>query len=88
MKINYDKRGLLIIGIVFILSIILNAIVHDLRLVYAIAFTMGVFSPYILFSVCYLIYCLIKYKEIHFFTDWRVVIFLIIFQLLSTIGTV
>ncbi len=83
----YDKKGLFIIGIVFILSTILNTIVGKMSFIGGIPYTIGVFSPYILFSICYLLYYLFKHKKIYFYTDWRVSIWLIIFQSFSLWGT-
>jgi hypothetical protein len=81
MKIKYEKKGLIAISIVFILSSIINAIVEEKYSFLIIAYTVGAFFPYFIFLFIYLIYSLIKHKEIRFFTDWRVSIFLILLEL-------
>lgn len=81
-KIKYDKKAFLIISAVFLLSAVINSIALNKRFDMAIAVTLGVFMPYILFSIIYPLYTIFKYQEIRLFNDWRVVFFLLFFQFL------
>lgn len=87
MKIKYDKKGVIVICIVFLLSIILNAIVENNYSFLVIPYTIGVFLPYFIFLIIYFLYSLIRYKELSFYTDWRVSIFLIFLELLTLWGS-
>lgn len=80
MKVNYNKFGLKVIGTTFILSVIINMWIERTTIPFAIAFTMGVFFPYILVLMLALIFYLFKNRELYFFTDWRVAIFLLLFE--------
>jgi hypothetical protein len=80
MKVNYNKFGLKVIGTTFILSVIINMWIKRTIIPFAIAFTMGVFFPYILVLILALIFYLFKNRELYFFTDWRVAIFLLLFE--------
>ena len=81
-KIKYDKKAFLIISTVFLLSAVINSIVLNKRFDMAIAVTLGVFMPYLLFSIIYQLYSIIKYREFRLFNDWRYVFFLLFFQVL------
>ena len=61
----------------------LNVTIKDQSILEGIAYTIGVIIPYVVFSFFYLIYALIKHKEIRFFTSWKVSIYIVIFQFFS-----
>jgi len=86
MKIKYDKKGLIVISIVFILSIILNVIVEDNFSFYIIPFTFAIILPYFIFMILYFLYSLIRYKELNFYTNWKIAILLIFFEFLLLNG--
>ena len=61
----------------------LNVFIQDQSLLLGVAYTIGVISPYVVFSLFYLIYALIKHKEIRFLTSWKVSIYIAVFQFFS-----
>lgn len=81
MKIIYDKKGIKVIGIAFLLSIFINMWIENSFSFLVIPFTFGVFFPYFLLVILAFLYYLIKNRELYIFTDSRVVIFFIIFEL-------
>jgi hypothetical protein len=83
MKVKYDKDGLYIVLLVLMICIGINVTIKDQSILEGIGYTIGVIIPYVVFSIFYLIYALIKHKEVRFFTSWKVSIYIAIFQFLS-----
>jgi hypothetical protein len=84
MKIHYNPRGLTVITGVLVVCIILNCTsLKSQSFNFCIGYTFGVISPYVLFSIGYLLYGLFRYKQIRFYTKWQVAIVLVLLQLSS-----
>ena len=75
LKFNYDKKGLNVIVIGFILSIIINAWIEDDYSPNIIAFTFGVHFGYFIVVLGVFIYYLIKNREIYIFTHWWILFY-------------
>lgn len=82
MKINYDKKGIKLIGMTFLLSVIVNMWIENSFSFLIIPFTIGVFSPYILLVILAFLFYLLKKRELYIFSDSRVVIFLVLFEMI------
>ncbi len=83
---NYDKKGLQLIGIAFIISTIINSIVENNYSITAVFFTMGVFFPYLIILLGSFLYYYIKNREIFIFSDYRVIYGIAIFEFLILYG--
>ena len=75
MKINYDKKGIKLIGITFVGFVIINMWIKNSFSFFIIPFTIGVFFPYFLLVILAFLYYLVKKREVYIFSDPRVVIF-------------
>ena len=82
MKIDYDKKGIKLIGITFLLSVIVNMWIENSFSFLIIPFTIGVFSPYFLLVILAFLFYLFKKRELYIFSDSRVVIFLVLFEMI------
>jgi apolipoprotein N-acyltransferase len=80
MKINYDKKGIKLIGITFLLFVIINMWIKNSFSFLIIPFTIGVFIPYILMVILAFLFYLVKKRELYIFSDSRVVIILVLFE--------
>jgi hypothetical protein len=80
MKVYYDKFGIKVIGVTFILSVIISIWIKKSYSFFIIPFTIGVFLPYILVLICTFLYYLIKDQELYILSDWRVAIILLLFE--------
>ena len=80
MKINYDKKGIKLIGITFLLFVIINMWIKNNFSFLIIPFTIGVFIPYILMVILAFLFYLVKKRELYIFSDSRVVIILVLFE--------
>jgi hypothetical protein len=80
MKINYDKKGIKLIGMTFFLFVIINMWIKNSFSFLIIPFTIGVFIPYILMVILAFLFYLVKKRELYIFSDSRVVIILVLFE--------
>lgn len=80
MKINYDKKGIKLIGITFLLFVIINMWLKNSISFLIIPFTIAVFIPYILMVILAFLFYLVKKRELYIFSDSRVVIILVLFE--------
>jgi hypothetical protein len=86
MKPNYDKKGLQLIAIAFIISTIINSIVENNSSITSIFFTMAVFLPYLIILLGSFLYYYIKNKEIFIFSDYRVIYGIALFEFFVLYG--
>jgi hypothetical protein len=86
MKINYNKKGIKLIGITFLLSVIINMWIKNSFSFLIIPFTIGVFFPYILMVILAFLFYLVKKRELYIFSDSRVVIILMLFEFFLIYG--
>ena len=88
MTIEYNKKGLLFILLVFVVCVGINYTYFNQGgpIVNAVFYTIGVFFLYPIVLIVNLIYRLIKDKKIVLFTDWWIGIVLIGFELLTIYG--
>ncbi len=86
MKPNYNKKGLQLIAIAFIISIIINSIVENDYSITTIFFTMGVFFPYLIILLGSFLYYYIKNREIFIFSDYRVIYGIALFEFFILYG--
>ncbi len=86
MKINYNKKGIKLIGITFLLSVIINMWIKNSFSFLIIPFTIGVFIPYILMVILAFLFYLVKKRELYIFSDSRVVIILMLFEFFLIYG--
>ena len=80
MKINYDKKGLIAIGIAFFISVVINMWINNSYSLLMIPFTIGVLIPYFLLVIIVFILNLLKKRELYIFSDWRVIILFFLFE--------
>lgn len=80
MKINYDKKGLKLIGLVFILCVLFNMYIMQNCSLFIIPFTIPVFAPYIVITVLAFLYYFIKNREYYIFSDSRSLIIAILLE--------
>ena len=80
MKINFDRKGIKVIGVFFILSVITNMWIEKSCSFLIIPFTVGVFSPYFILMILAFLFYLIKNRELYIFSDSRVVIGLMLLE--------
>jgi len=88
MNIHYNKKGILIISIIFVLSVLINLSIQDYQgdwkwqLALQVASTVGIFMPYFLILLINFAYNLIKSNKIVIYSDWRISFLLIVLELL------
>ena len=87
LKTDFDYKGFLLIAAFYSICVAINAYATKMALDGAMAFTLGVFLPFIILNIIYLIYSLIRYKEVRLFTDWRALYIIVPLELLSLYGT-
>lgn len=86
MKLNYDKKGLQLIAIAFIISTIINSIVENDYSILMIFFTMVVFFPYFVILVGSFLFFYVKNREIFIFSDYRVIYGIALFEFFILYG--
>lgn len=87
MKINYDKKGLKQIGLVFILCVLINMYIKQNCSPYIIPFTIPVFAPYIVITVLAFLYYFIKNREFYIFSDSRSLILAVLLEYMLISGS-
>jgi hypothetical protein len=86
MKINYDKKGVKLIGITFVVFVIINMWVTKNFSFSIIPFTIAVFAPYILLVMLAFLFYLVKKRELYIFSDSRTLIILVLLEFFLLYG--
>jgi hypothetical protein len=86
MKLNYNKKGLQIIAVAFIISTIINSIIEKDYSINIIFFTVGVHFPYLIILIGSFLYYLLKDREIFVFSDYRIIYLMALFEFILIYG--
>jgi hypothetical protein len=78
IHIDYDRKGAKLIMITFLVSLLINHVAYPQPLYLSITGTIGVFLIIILVLFVKFIISLFKYKKIIFYTDKKVVYYMLL----------
>lgn len=86
MKLNYDKKGLQLIAVAFIISTLINSVIEKDYSINIIFFTVGVHFSYLIILTGSFLYFLLKDREIFVFSDYRIIYLMALFEIILIYG--